>query len=96
MLILPEYRLSRDTCQLWFRGDVSGLDWAPDGKGFYVGSSTLQARTLLYVDLNGNAWVLWQYKGEGGEIWGVPSPDGRYLAILGEAVNSNVWMLEGF
>ena len=30
------------------------------------------------------------------EIWGFPSPDGRYLAILGEATNSNVWMLEGF
>jgi hypothetical protein len=46
--------------------------------------------------LRGNARVLWQYKGSGGQIWGVPSPDGRYLAILGTVTNSNVWMLEGF
>jgi hypothetical protein len=30
------------------------------------------------------------------QTWGVPSRDGRYLAILGTASNSNVWMLEGF
>jgi eukaryotic-like serine/threonine-protein kinase len=77
--------------------NVSGLDWAPDGKAFYVGSSTPQARTLLYVDLKGNARVLWQFKGRGtGTIWGMPSPDARYLAILGSVTNSNVWMLENF
>jgi hypothetical protein len=48
------------------------------------------------VDLKGNAQVLWQFKGRGGAIWGVPSPDGRYLAILDHAFSSNVWMLEGF
>jgi serine/threonine protein kinase/Tol biopolymer transport system component len=76
----------------------SGLDWSPDGKALYVGSATPQARTLLHVDLKGNARVLWQFKGPGssGTIWGVSSPDGRYLAILGDTSNSNVWMLEGF
>jgi hypothetical protein len=29
-------------------------------------------------------------------VWGVPSLDGRYLAIRAEVTNSNVWMLEGF
>jgi Tol biopolymer transport system component len=76
--------------------NLTGLDWSPDGKGLYVGSASPQARTLLYVDLQGNANVLWQFKGRGGHIWGVPSPDGRYLAILGSVYNSNVWMLEGF
>jgi len=74
----------------------SGLDWSPDGKAFYLGSVSPQARTLLYVDLKGNVKVLWQCKGTGSNIWGVPSPDGRYLAILGSVTNSNVWMLEGF
>ena len=37
------------------------------------------------MDLKGNARVPWQFKGQGGNIWGIPSPDGRYLAILGEA-----------
>jgi hypothetical protein len=87
--------------------NLTGLDWYPDGKGFYCGSVSPQGRTLLYVDLEGNARVLWQFKGAGvniwgniwnfwGNIWGIPSPDGRYLAILGSVYNSNVWMLEGF
>ena len=70
--------------------------WAPDGKAIYVGSAAPQGSTLLYMDLKGNARVLWQLKGQAGSIWGVPSPDGRYLAILGSVTNSNVWMLEGF
>jgi hypothetical protein len=49
---------------------------------------------LLYVDLKGNASALWQTKGYLAR--GVPSPDGRYLAICGALTNSNVWMLEGF
>jgi len=76
--------------------NVTGLDWSADGKGFYCGSVSPQSRTLLYVDLKGNARVLWQYKGTGGGIWGVPSPDGRYVAIGALVTNSNVWMLEGF
>jgi len=76
--------------------NVTGLDWSADGKGFYCGSVSPQSRTLLYVDLKGNARVLWQYKGTGGAIGGVPSPDGRYVAIGALVTNSNVWMLEGF
>jgi Tol biopolymer transport system component len=73
-----------------------GLYWSPDGKGLYCGSASFQANTLLYVDLQGNARVLWQYKGEFGQSWGAPSPNGRYLATVGAVTNSNVWMLEGF
>jgi hypothetical protein len=75
---------------------VTDLDWSSDGKGFYCGSQLPQGGTLLYVDLMGNARMLWQYKGGGGEIWGIPSPDGRYLAIRAPVANSNVWMVEGF
>ncbi|MGA7410755.1 MAG: protein kinase [Bryobacteraceae bacterium] len=78
------------------RPDLSGVDWAPDGKGLYCADFSTQP-TLLHVDLKGNAQVLWQHKGRGTYyIYGVPSPDGRYLAIYGNVVNSNVWMLEGF
>jgi Tol biopolymer transport system component len=74
---------------------LTALDWSADGKGLYVGSSTPQGPTLLYTDLKGNAKVLWQFKGAG-LTWGVPSRDGRYLAIRGSVYNTNVWMLEGF
>jgi hypothetical protein len=70
--------------------NLTGLDWSPDGKGFYCGSG---GDTLLYVDLKGNARVLWQYKGA---AWAAPSPDGRFLALGAQVTNSNVWMLEGF
>jgi serine/threonine protein kinase/Tol biopolymer transport system component len=75
--------------------NMSGIDWSADGKGLYCGSVSARGNTLLYVDLAGNARVLWQKKG-GDQIWGIPSPDGRYLAIRGDVRNSNVWMLEGF
>jgi hypothetical protein len=60
--------------------NITGLDWSPDGKRLYCGSVSPQGSTLLYVDLKGDARVLWHYKGSG-FIWGVPSPDGCYLAI---------------
>jgi serine/threonine protein kinase/Tol biopolymer transport system component len=75
---------------------LRGLDWSLDGKGLYCGSVSPLSRTLLYVDLEGNAKVLWQYKASGGDVWGIPSPDRRYLALMGEVENSNVWMVEGF
>ena len=68
----------------------------PRRKRFYVGSYSPQGKALLYADLKGNAKVLWQFKAAAGEIWGIPSPDGLYLAIPREALSSNIWMLEGF
>ena len=53
--------------------NVTGLYWSADGKGLYCGAEAPQASPLLYVDLKGNARVLWQYKGGSANIWGVPS-----------------------
>jgi eukaryotic-like serine/threonine-protein kinase len=75
--------------------NLLGLEWSPDGKGLYCGSVSPQTSTLLYVDLSGDARMLWQIKGSQ-QIGGIPSPDGRYLAIAAGSTKSNVWMLEGF
>jgi len=75
---------------------ISTLNWAPDGKGFYCGSGSSHASTLVYVDLKGNARLLWEYKGGGFYMQGIPSPDGHYLAIGSNVTDSNAWMLEGF
>ena len=72
-----------------------GPDWSPDGKGFYVSSSSPRGTTLLYVDLEGHATALWEQKGSF-RTWAVPSPDRRHLAILGSTVDSNVWMIKNF
>ena len=51
--------------------------------------------TLLYVDLKGHATAVWDQKGNP-TTWGVPSPDGRQLAVTSLTVDSNVWMIENF
>ena len=74
----------------------NSLDWAVDGKGLYVGSWTPKTgATLLYIELNGKTHPLWRQHGNF-RTWGIPSPDGRYLAILSGTTDNNVWMLEGF
>jgi hypothetical protein len=50
---------------------------------------------LLHVDLAANAEPLWQQAWPG-EIWGLPSPDGRHVAINGLSVEANVRMIDDF
>jgi len=49
----------------------------------------------LFVDLKGKPHPLWQQR-SGSFTWGVPSPDGRHLAIFGHDFNGNMWMIENF
>ena len=71
------------------------VDWAADGRGLLLAHPTGLDSELLYVDLNGNANVLWQQK-DAAPFRGVPSPDGRHLAILCGGAYNNVWMIESF
>jgi len=74
---------------------LNSLDWSPDGKGFFIGNLSGGSATLIYVDQAGNAYPLWHQKSTTG-TWGVPSPDGRQLAILGQEFNANIWTMENF
>ena len=75
---------------------LSSIDWAADSKGLFVTSNaTGWKSSLLYVDLAGNAHELWQVKGAA-QSWGIPSRDGKYLAIPAPTISSNVWMAEGY
>jgi Tol biopolymer transport system component len=76
--------------------NVSAVEWSPDSKGLYCGSASNEGRTLFYVDLKGNTRVLWQSKEGVGTVFGLPSPDGRYIAVEATAFHSTVWMLAGF
>ncbi len=75
--------------------NLLSLNWAADGKGLFVSNGVHGGAVLLHVDLQGNARVLW--KNDGGN-WtpGLPSPDGRHLAIQGWTVDGNMWMIENF
>ena len=61
---------------------LNHINWAADGKGWYVSSELALASTLLYVELSGNATVLLSEPGLFTETWGIPSPDGKHLAFL--------------
>jgi Tol biopolymer transport system component len=71
------------------------VDWSADGKGLILAHPADTETELLYVDLAGNASVLWHQKGAVPSR-GVPSPDGRHLAILCSGSYNNVWMMENF
>lgn len=74
------------------REHLAELNWAADG-GLFVNGVGM----LLYVDLEGSAQALLpQNPTNWGFGHGIPSPDGRYLAILGHTTYSNVWLLENF
>jgi DNA-binding winged helix-turn-helix (wHTH) protein/Tol biopolymer transport system component len=83
------------------------LDWSADGQGLFVSALANGGSALLHLDLTGNAQTLWYSKGgvrEPGDLFysgtlaprAVSSPDGRYLAIQSQTVNSNIWMIENF
>lgn len=71
------------------------LAWAPDGQGLFVSSVRTTAFAILYTDLQGRAYPLWEREGSL-VSWALPSPDGRHLAIMGPDWDSNAWMLENF
>jgi serine/threonine protein kinase len=90
--------------------NLQSLNWAADGKGMFVSSLRAGSSTLLHLDLQGNSHLLWEQKGSTSPAgrpwdqpfagpsapWGVPSPDGRHLAIYQWSVSSNMWMMEDF
>jgi serine/threonine protein kinase len=75
---------------------LNALDYTADGKGFFTSdySTDLGAR-LLHVAMDGTVTVLWNNRGAL-RTWGVPSPDGKWITLLGATRDSNVWVLEGF
>jgi Tol biopolymer transport system component len=74
--------------------DLVSFDWTADGKGLFMCSLHAGA-VLLHVDLHGNAHVLWE-RGGGFELWAIPSPDGKHVAMPAHSLNVNVWMMENF
>ena len=76
--------------------NLLNFTWAADSKGLYVVVGTRSKHVLLYVDLQGNAHVLWENARASGDTEAYSSPDGRHLAISSLTTNSNMWMLENF
>jgi Tol biopolymer transport system component len=77
------------------RKGILGLNWSADGKGLYVFSEARGGAELLYVDFKGDSLALWKNRA-GNFTAGLPSPDGRQLAIMGLAFDGNIWTMETF
>src|SRR6266568_4002132 len=60
--------LQKFTIENWH----AGLDWAADGKGLFVSTSTPRGSAVTHVDLRGNARVIWEQEG-GVTNYAVPS-----------------------
>jgi Tol biopolymer transport system component len=71
------------------------MEWAADGKGWFVASRSAAANTLLFVDPQGHAYPLRQTAG-GYDTYAIPSPDGHRLAFLEYTTANNAWMIEHF
>jgi len=69
--------------------------WAADGKAVFVPVVDPEGAKLLNVSLRGDVHTIRVNRG-GNYTSGVPSPDGRHLAIESTADNRNIWMMENF
>jgi eukaryotic-like serine/threonine-protein kinase len=70
--------------------------WVADGRGLYVSADSRGGKVLLYMDLQGNARVLWEGAGATAETLAYASPDGRHLMIQTWTNNDNMWLMENF
>jgi serine/threonine protein kinase/Tol biopolymer transport system component len=75
------------------RKKLGYLSWTSDGKRLLVPSVDASVATLLSVDLDGHAQILWQQPGAI-DISGIPSPDGRRVAVWVRGRHSNLWLAE--
>jgi Tol biopolymer transport system component len=71
------------------------ITWAPDGNALFVPVLDPAGSKLLHVTLNGDVRVLRTNLG-GNFTAGVPSPDGRHIAIEATGDTRNIWLMENF
>jgi Tol biopolymer transport system component len=71
------------------------IEWSADGHGVFVPSLTVGGASLLYLNLRGEVHFIRENRG-GTYSAGLPSPDGRHIAIVATAKNGNMWLMENF
>jgi Tol biopolymer transport system component len=71
------------------------IEWSADGNGLFVPTLTVGGASLLYVSRRGEVHVIRENRG-GNYCPGLPSPDGRHVAMVATAKNSNMWLMENF
>ena len=75
--------------------NLTSFDWAPDSKSAYMATRGPSGSTLLRIGLNGEVQPVWG-RVQPTNLWGVPSPDGRHMAVFDASSDANAWMIENF
>jgi eukaryotic-like serine/threonine-protein kinase len=76
--------------------DGSGpIRWAANNQSVYLPVAALGGASLLHVSLKGDVHILRTNQGRN-YTSGIPSPDGRHIAMVGSTTVSNMWMMENF
>jgi Tol biopolymer transport system component len=80
-----------------FNGFIQGMDWAADSKSVFVTSWAANgASEVVGVGPGGDNRVLLKRDHGQWYLWAIPSPDGRYAALMVLTGQNNAWMVENF
>jgi Tol biopolymer transport system component len=72
------------------------IDASSSGLGFFSTNITAKGTELLFIRPDGTSRTVWSAP-NGAEVgWGIPSPDGKHLAINVNVPQSNAWMMTDF
>jgi Tol biopolymer transport system component len=75
------------------QGRLGYLSWTGDGNGLLVPSLDPKGATLMSIDLRGNIRVVAQHAAAV-DISGIPSPDGRRVAVWVRSLAGSLWVAE--
>ena len=73
--------------------NIQDFHWAANEGGLYLSTASRDGVSLWHLDLEGRSRRIWENRGATGST-GLPSPDGRYLALQNSEESANLWMLE--
>jgi Tol biopolymer transport system component/DNA-binding winged helix-turn-helix (wHTH) protein len=87
---------SRDVQVKGGGNELGSVDWAPNGKTLYIAGRSLGGESvLLNITLDGRASVLLR-SSNSEMLAGIPSPNGKNLAIPEARASNNVWAIQNF
>jgi Tol biopolymer transport system component len=72
--------------------DINNPTWTSDGNALIVSAGR---SALLRISLDGQVQTLLDSRGVDA-IVAFPSPDGQHLAIMGDGMSRNIWLMENF
>jgi len=68
------------------------IDWAADNRSLWINTDSGDAQSLVRMDLSGKITSSFDSK-QPDLGWGIPSPDGKHLAILQGSPRANAWLI---